>query len=216
MDVLDLANGRPHKRKDSQAETRARLIAVAREHFLRDGLGGAVAERIATEAGYTRGALYANFSNKEELFIAVLAASAESRKLEFRAILDGTGGVEDRLSAMREAIGNLVTNPDWMRLQAEFQAHALRIPAIRAAYLEQQARRRVDGAELLREFAGQMGLELSGTPEEIVEVIGSLTEGLAARQAVLGRDDPEAAAHAERSKQVAMLCFDRLVGAGRR
>jgi AcrR family transcriptional regulator len=219
MEVLEgLAreSGGPRRRKESQAETRARLIAVGREHFLRYGLGGAVAERIATEAGYTRGALYANFSNKEELFVAVLQASAESRKLEFRAILEVPGGVEDRLRAMREAIGNLVTNPDWMLLQAEFQANALRFPAIREAYLEQQARRRLDGAALLREFAGQLGLELSGTPEEVVEVIGSLTEGLAARQAVLGRDDPEAAVHAERSRQLAMLCFDRLVWAGGR
>jgi AcrR family transcriptional regulator len=204
MEVLEgLAreSGGPRRRKESQAETRARLIAVGREHFLRYGLGGAV---------------YANFSNKEELFVAVLQASAESRKLEFRAILEVPGGVEDRLRAMREAIGNLVTNPDWMLLQAEFQANALRFPAIREAYLEQQARRRLDGAALLREFAGQLGLELSGTPEEVVEVIGSLTEGLAARQAVLGRDDPEAAVHAERSRQLAMLCFDRLVWAGGR
>ena len=49
-------------------QTRATLIAVGREHFLRYGLGGAVAEKIAEDAGYSRGALYSNFDGKEDLF----------------------------------------------------------------------------------------------------------------------------------------------------
>jgi AcrR family transcriptional regulator len=54
-------------RKESQARTRTRLIAAARRHFLRDGVGAAVAEEIADEAGFSRGALYANFESKEDL-----------------------------------------------------------------------------------------------------------------------------------------------------
>ncbi|WP_433967825.1 TetR/AcrR family transcriptional regulator [Tunturiibacter gelidiferens] len=48
------------------------LIAEGRRHFLRYGLGGAVAEKIAEDAGYSRGALYSNFDGMEELFLAVL------------------------------------------------------------------------------------------------------------------------------------------------
>jgi hypothetical protein len=43
-------------REESQAQTCASLIAVGRKHFLRYGLGGAVAEKIAEDAGYSRGA----------------------------------------------------------------------------------------------------------------------------------------------------------------
>ena len=59
-------------REQSRAVTRATLIAVGRAHFLRYGLGGAVAEKIAEDAGYSRGALYSNFDGKEELFLAVI------------------------------------------------------------------------------------------------------------------------------------------------
>src|ERR1700692_3974400 len=59
-------------REQSKAVTRATLIAVGRTHFLRYGLGGAVAEKIAEDAGYSRGALYSNFDGKEELFVAVI------------------------------------------------------------------------------------------------------------------------------------------------
>ena len=61
-------------RQASQAQTRATLLAVGREHFLRYGLGGAVAEKIAEDAGYSRGALYSNFNGKEDLFLAVIRA----------------------------------------------------------------------------------------------------------------------------------------------
>ena len=39
-------------REESRAQLRATLIAVGREHFIRYGLGGAVAEKIAEDAGY--------------------------------------------------------------------------------------------------------------------------------------------------------------------
>jgi AcrR family transcriptional regulator len=195
-------------RKESQAQTRARLIAVGREHFLRYGLGDSIAEKIAAEAGYTRGALYANFRNKEELFLAVMQSSVETEFLNFRSILESDRNVEDRFQMVRESVGNLVTNPAWVLLHAEFQAKALRDETIRVAFLEQQERRRIDGAKLLREFVNKLGLVLSASPEEVVAVLGSLTEGLALRQAISGQRDPE------KAKQLAMLCFDRLVSTG--
>jgi len=48
---MPLNGTKPRKRltrEESRAQTRATLIAVGRRHFLRYGLGGAVAEKIAT------------------------------------------------------------------------------------------------------------------------------------------------------------------------
>src|ERR1700759_5504076 len=61
---MPVTTTKPRKRltrEESRAQTRATLIAVGRRHFLRYGLGGAVAEKIAEDAGYSRGALYSNF-----------------------------------------------------------------------------------------------------------------------------------------------------------
>ena len=80
-----MSTARPRKRltrEESQAQTRATLIAVGRKHFLRFGLGGAVAEKIAEDAGYSRGALYANFDGKEELFVAVIREE-QTRTVDF-------------------------------------------------------------------------------------------------------------------------------------
>ncbi|TGG94935.1 TetR/AcrR family transcriptional regulator [Natronospirillum operosum] len=59
--------------KAAQSEaTTGRLLAVAREHFTRDGYAAAATERIVAEAGVTRGALYHHFGNKLGLYRGVL------------------------------------------------------------------------------------------------------------------------------------------------
>jgi AcrR family transcriptional regulator len=52
--------------------TRSLLLDAAEELFARKGLAGATLEDIADAAGYTRGAIYAHFGSKEELFLAVI------------------------------------------------------------------------------------------------------------------------------------------------
>lgn len=52
--------------------TRTLLLDAAEELFARKGFSGAPLEEIAETAGYTRGAIYAHFGGKEELFLAVI------------------------------------------------------------------------------------------------------------------------------------------------
>src|SRR5258708_24352729 len=91
------------RREESQAQTRAKLMAVGREHFLRYGLGGAVAEKIAGDAGYSRGALYSNFDGKEDLFLAVIREEQDRRKEAFYSIFKEDPSAKQPLRRMREA-----------------------------------------------------------------------------------------------------------------
>jgi len=65
-------------RIEQQALTRRRLVRAAESAFSRFGYEGTSLELIAAEAGYTRGALYFNFSDKETLFSEVLRLHMES------------------------------------------------------------------------------------------------------------------------------------------
>lgn len=188
-------------RKESQARTRERLIAVGRAHFLRDGLSGATAEQIAEEAGFTRGALYANFSGKEDLFLAIIQSSVDAELQHLQSILHSSLPPRERLRLLRETFGNLAINQEWVLLEAELQTHALRHPAIREAFRQHLQQRIADAAELLRATARDLGHGLRATPEQITMVMGSLLQGLAVRLAVLKEDPQE-------MRELAMKCFD--------
>ena len=57
---------------ERRAATHAALVEAAAKGFSRYGYGNLVLEQVATEAGYTRGALYHLFSGKEELALSVV------------------------------------------------------------------------------------------------------------------------------------------------
>ena len=59
-------------RKESQSQTRTNLLDAALEVFSRRGYHAASVDELAAEAGYSKGAVYSNFSNKEELFLALI------------------------------------------------------------------------------------------------------------------------------------------------
>src|SRR5262245_13936892 len=62
-------------RKGGKRErTRARLIEAAAQVIGEKGYERATLEEVAARAGMTRGAIYGNFKNREELFLAVVAA----------------------------------------------------------------------------------------------------------------------------------------------
>ena len=55
-----------------RARTRNALLEAAARGLSRDGYGNLVLERVARESGYTRGALYHLFANKEDLALEVV------------------------------------------------------------------------------------------------------------------------------------------------
>jgi AcrR family transcriptional regulator len=59
-------------RKERQAHTRSCLMKSAAKVFARRGLHRASIDEVAQDAGFTKGAFYANFKSKEELFLAML------------------------------------------------------------------------------------------------------------------------------------------------
>ena len=185
------ATTKPKKRltrEESRAQTRATLIAVGREHFIRHGLGGAVAEKIAEDAGYSRGALYSNFDGKEELFLAVIREDQELRMQAFHSMFKEEPSAKERLRKMRDAIADLVTDPDWIVLRAEFESGALRNQRMRQAFVEVHRQQVRDGGNLIRCLARSSEIRLEVKPNEFIMVIFNLTHGLAVTHKILGTE----------------------------
>src|ERR1700743_416343 len=178
-------------REESKAQTRATLIAVGRVHFLRYGLGGAVAEKIAEDAGYSRGALYANFNGKEELFLAVIRAEQEHRLNVFRSLLKEEPSGKKRLKKMRDAVAELMTDHDWIVLRAEFEIGALRSERIRKSFVEVYRQQLSGGSELVRDLIRSPEVTSKLKPDEFITVIINLAQGLAVTQRILGAELPQ-------------------------
>src|SRR5258707_15706195 len=74
-------------RVETQAETRAQLVKTARQLFFDDGYRPTSLEKVADAAGYSKGAVYSNFRNKDELCTAVLDEVRAERLGEGLAIV---------------------------------------------------------------------------------------------------------------------------------
>jgi TetR/AcrR family transcriptional regulator, transcriptional repressor of aconitase len=188
---MPVSGTKPRKRltrEESRAQTRATLIAVGRRHFLRYGLGGAVAEKIAEDAGYSRGALYSNFDGKEELFLAVIQEEQAFRLNFLRSLLKEEPSGKRRLRKMRDAIADLLTDYDWIVLRAEFEAAALRSERIRQSFVEVHRQQIRDGGELVRDLLRSPEVTSRLKPDDFITVIINLAHGLAVTQRILGAE----------------------------
>src|ERR1700712_5046155 len=76
--------------------TRTALLTAAEKIFARDGFEASRIEDIAAEAGRSRGAFYANFENKTEVFLELRSRAARSRAREVKERIDRVSTVEAR------------------------------------------------------------------------------------------------------------------------
>jgi AcrR family transcriptional regulator len=74
--------GRRLTQADRSARTRSALLESAARGLSRYGYGNLVLEEVASEAGYTRGALYHQFKGKEDLVLSVIEWTFETWRQE--------------------------------------------------------------------------------------------------------------------------------------
>ena len=116
----------PNKHQLKTEATRRKLLSAALHVFTRDGFERSSLEDIASEAGHSRGAFYANFETKEDLFIALLEQQASKRVAGLARALDPQPDEESRLRAMRDHYVSKAKDRQWSLLTLEFKLYALR------------------------------------------------------------------------------------------
>ena len=178
-------------REQSRAATRSRLIAVGREHFLRHGIGDAVAEAIAEEAGFSRGAFYSNFEGKEDLFLSVMMAENERRHATFENIRLDRGSAADRIKRLRETYTNLIMDRDWIVLRAEFEAGALRSERMRQSFVEAYKKEVQDATASAIDLIQLPGVTFHMSAHDVVVALITFSYGMAVKQKILGTSLPQ-------------------------
>jgi AcrR family transcriptional regulator len=166
-------------RKAKQAQTRFCLIRAAGRVFARRGLQQASIEEVAEDAGYSRGAFYANFQSKEELFLAMLDERFSERLKE----VDDALTSENERTAKTRQVGTdftqaLRSDPEWSPLFFELAAYAARNEEFREELVVRYRPLRERVAEAIRrteELAGRTGVP----PEDIAIMTCAMANGFA-------------------------------------
>jgi AcrR family transcriptional regulator len=110
-------------------ETRALLLGAAETIFVRDGYGGAELGEIAALAGRTKGAIYAQFKSKEDIFLALIEERTHRYRAQMHELLAQSTTVDGNLAALRSFYLKLTEDQAWSFLLLEFKLFAMRHPA---------------------------------------------------------------------------------------
>ncbi len=129
------------RRLESRHKTREELLEAATRLFASRGFGGASIDEIASAAGYTSGAIYANFAGKEDLFLSAFEAQIARHIREVTEAVSDAGDDEAArtTAGAQQWIDFLDSSPDLFLLFVEYWAYAVRDPKRRAAFSERFA-----------------------------------------------------------------------------
>jgi AcrR family transcriptional regulator len=82
---------------DRHSEKRVRILEAARDLFLRQGLRATTMEAIAKGAGMAKPTLYAEFPDKDAVFLAILEHLVADKLASFEAAMVGPGPLSERI-----------------------------------------------------------------------------------------------------------------------
>ena len=168
---------KPFRRRTQQQrteETRSRLLRAAEKIFFRDGFEAAKLEDIAARAGYTRGAFYANFESKEDLFLAMLEKEAMERIAAVSGRIGGLQAPEAKLAALRNYTLESLQDRVWAVLFTEFRLFALRRPELRTKLANMHRRIFLAASATLAEVFDSTGRKLPLSAVALAVSLGGL------------------------------------------
>jgi AcrR family transcriptional regulator len=185
--------------------TRTRVLDAARIVFAEKGVIGATIEDICDQAGFTRGAVYSNFADKDEIVREVM-------EREHQALLDHiTGSIElvesevASAGSLEAAVGSLVnrivrTIPlerQVTLIATELEIMAVRRPDLSGSFLAVNNAFRERLAEFLVAAMARVGREPVVDPLDIIDAVKAIGERSVRRALIEGPDaDPDALSEA--------------------
>jgi AcrR family transcriptional regulator len=165
----------PSRQEARTAATRRKLLLAAEQTFARDGYEAARLEDIAARAGYTRGAFYANFASKEDIFFALLEQSVAQRIAAVNELLGRHDNPQQRLRALREHYAQIAKDRRLVLLSLEFKLFAVRHPEAHARLRARQRGLRSCGGDIVRRVMKSLGRSLAISSVAAATALGAFS-----------------------------------------
>lgn len=174
-------------RAESQARTRRLLLQSAAKVFAKRGYNAATIEEISEKAGFSRGAFYANFADKAEIFLSIADAQQQQDFADLAGRIRVTPD-EKIFDVMGEWFFRTLVNAPLGRALDEFRLVAQDEPSLRKR-LADLAQADIDlSAEMLSDYCQRHHVTLKVPPATFAGLVTALISGYAQRLAI----DPKA------------------------
>ena len=168
----------PERRRQ---QTRDHLLAAAAQVFAERGFHAASLDEVAATAGFSKGAVYSNFKNKEDLFLALFKANYDREMEALRATLEASEAppetrLSDFVALIREEVR--LTPESFGLLYEEFWLYAVRNPAAREQLIRLEDENVRGIAEIIEAERVREGLEALESVERVARIISLLFHGI--------------------------------------
>jgi AcrR family transcriptional regulator len=167
-------------RGESQARTKNLLIEAARDEIVRKGFAQASVRDIAEAAGFSQGAFYSNFPDKEAILLELVQRHQSEERAKIEAALSSAGAdAAKAMAAIEKWAATINSDPAFAVLAIELQLQALRSPSFAEGYNElNRKHRRALGAFVTKLFE-LFGKKPPADPVEIATGFIALGRGMA-------------------------------------
>ena len=171
-------------RRPTRQEVRRRLLDAALEVFAEHGFDTANLDQVAAAAGLTKGAIYSNFTGKDDLFYAMMTEQVVARVESIRSVLAVSTADPREPQDLRD-IGGLLTEAlteqrEWRLVFFDFWRRAVRDDEVRARFIAHRRTLRDAIAASVRQILGGDPPAGDFTVDDVVTVEGGAES--AARQ----------------------------------
>jgi AcrR family transcriptional regulator len=192
-----------------RAMTRQHLLDAAAVVFARHGFHGATLDEVASTAGFTKGAVYSNFKNKDDLFVALLDDRITRQLALVSDVLEGAPDeAVEQFPRIRDLLGaDMFWDDDFATLYLEFVLYARRHPEAQAKLATSAQRSRTLVRQLIDEEYATLGAPPAYDTEHLAEISLALFGGLGVDRLV----DPTAVTETTLDTALSLL-YDALVG----
>lgn len=146
--------------------------------FLSDGYAATSLDKVAVEAGFSKGAVYSNFAGKEELCMAVLDSIHAEQTAGIVAAFSQDTDLNGRIEAFVEWARKGLGQPRWTALEVEFGAVARHSPYVAAELVTRHREIRAAIAQLVRQVTTEAGMGDGVDADKAATTLLSLGIGL--------------------------------------
>ena len=160
--------------------TKAKILDAALEVFVQQGFENANLDLVAKQAGCSRGAIYAHYTSKEEVFLGLVEHRVQTKFAVMRAKLDKETELEKRRSLFQYWAVSQIDDPSWGILNLEYKLYAVRHPEAREKLLHLYESLFADSAKDFLELLFGQGLSKAQktSGERRLAALGGVLSGL--------------------------------------